>query len=183
MAEQAQATIEPTEPSAEPAGEASSAVSAATSTSASAPMTEPVTREPAKPDRGGFVWGTGRRKASVATVRIRPAAEKGQGLYRVNDRTVEDFFTELRDRVDAYLPLEVTKLTGELDVFCKTFGGGYAGQAGAVRLGLARALKAYDPQLEPILRDNELLTRDARRVERKKYGQPGARRQFQFSKR
>lgn len=136
-------------------------------------------RQPAKPDKGGFVWGTGRRKTAVARVRIKP----GTGKFLINDREVGHFFTEVRDRGDALLPLKVTNTEGRFDVYATTSGGGYMGQAGAVRLGLSRALLNYDPALEPTLRQNDLLTRDSRQVERKKPGQPGARRRFQFSKR
>lgn len=136
-------------------------------------------REPAKPDKGGFIWGTGRRKTAVARVRVKP----GTGKFMVNDRDVKQYFLEMRDQTDVHAPLESTKMTGKLDVFVNAHGGGFMGQAGAVKLGLARALMGYDPSLEPILRDNNLLTRDPRKVERKKYGQAGARRRFQFSKR
>ncbi len=152
----------------------------ATSPKAPAPVTS-LLSEPAKPDRGGFFLGTGRRKTSVARVRIRPA--NGEGRYLVNGREVNSYFTQLRDQVDAADPLRATKTEGKLDVLVKVHGGGYVGQAGAVRLGLARALKGYDPTLEPVLRDNDFLTRDDRKVERKKPGQPGARKKFQFSKR
>jgi small subunit ribosomal protein S9 len=153
--------------------------SAPTATATATP--EPVVklREPAKPDKGGFIWGTGRRKTAVARVRIKP----GTGKFLVNDRDVKQYFLEMRDQMDVYAPLESTKMTGKLDVFVNAHGGGFMGQAGAVKLGLARALMGYDPTLEPILRDNNLLTRDPRKVERKKYGQAGARRRFQFSKR
>lgn len=136
-------------------------------------------READKPDKGGFVWGTGRRKAGVARVRIRP----GTGIFMVKGRDLADYFTELRDQNDCQTPLRVTGTEGKIDVLVKCHGGGYMGQAGAVMLGLARALVAYDPTLEPVLREHNLLSRDPRRVERKKYGQRGARRRFQFSKR
>ena len=133
----------------------------------------------AKPDRGGFFWGTGRRKSSVARVRIKP----GKGKFLINDHEVDRYFTELRDQNNIVAPLKVTKTEGKLDVIVNVKGGGYTGQAGAVLLGLSRALKTYDSTLEPVLRSNDFLTRDAREVERKKYGQRGARRRFQFSKR
>ena len=136
-------------------------------------------REPAKPDAGGYVWGTGRRKAAVARVRIRA----GSGVFLIKGREVDVYFCELRDQEDCMTPLKVTQMEGKIDVFIKTHGGGYMGQAGAVKLGLARALIGYDPTLETILREHNLLSRDPRRVERKKYGQRGARRRFQFSKR
>lgn len=135
--------------------------------------------QPAKPDVGGFIWGTGRRKAAVARVRVK----QGAGTFLINKREVDEFFTQLRDRKKAHAPLEATQMEGKLDIFVNVHGGGYTGQADAVLLGLARALKGYDPTLESILRDNGFLTRDPRRVERKKYGQPGARKRFQFSKR
>jgi len=132
-----------------------------------------------KPDKGGFYWGTGRRKSAVARVRIRP----GDGKFTINKREIDQHFTELRDRNCVVAPLKITSTTGSLDVHVNVNGGGFMGQAGAVLLGLSRALKSYDPTLEQLLRDNDFLTRDAREVERKKYGQRGARRRFQFSKR
>jgi len=139
--------------------------------------------QPAKPDRGGFYWGTGRRKSSVARVRIRPVEGDAKSCYLLNGREVTKFFTQLRDQIDVVNPLKVTKTEGKLEVFVNVKGGGFTGQAGAVRLGLSRALKGYDPSLEQVLRDEDFLTRDARKVERKKPGQPGARKRFQFSKR
>lgn len=133
---------------------------------------------PSKP-HGGFWWGTGRRKAAIARVRIRP----GKGTFLINGRKVDQYFTELRDRNAVVSPLEVTKTQEKLDIYVKANGGGFMGQAGAVLLGLSRALKGYDPSLEQVLRDNDMLTRDARKVERQKPGQPGARKRFQFSKR
>jgi len=135
--------------------------------------------QPAKPDKGGFVWGTGRRKAAVARVRIKP----GEGKFLINKRQVDHYFTEMRDRNDIVEPLKITGTEGKIDVFINVFGGGFMGQAGAIRLGLSRALKGYDPTLEAALRQANMLSRDPRRVERKKPGQPGARKRFQFSKR
>jgi small subunit ribosomal protein S9 len=146
------------------------------------PTTQPAPlAQPAKPDAGGFVWGTGRRKTSVARVRVRP----GQGKFVINKPAteVEKFFSEPQHRDACYAPLKATSTLGKLDVFVSVRGGGITGQAGAILLGLSRALKGYDPSLEPMLRDKGYLTRDARKVERKKYGQSGARRRFQFSKR
>ncbi len=134
--------------------------------------------KPLAPGQHWF-WGTGRRKTSVARVRIRP----GSGRFLINGRKIEDFFAELQDRNDMLAPLKVTKTEGGMDVYVRVTGGGPTGQAGAVRLGLSRALVAYDPSLEQPLRDEGFLTVDSRQVERKKYGQPGARRRFQFSKR
>lgn len=144
-------------------------------------------RDPAKPDRGGFVWGTGRRKTAIARVRIKPA-EKGEGKFMVSgpkakDRTVEEFFSEPQHRNACYAALEATGVKGNVDVFVTTMGGGITGQAEAVLLGVSRALVGYDPSLEQTLRDKGFMTRDPREVERKKYGQRGARRRFQFSKR
>ncbi|MEX0653399.1 MAG: 30S ribosomal protein S9 [Phycisphaeraceae bacterium] len=135
--------------------------------------------QPAKPDKGGFVWGTGRRKSAIARVRVKP----GSGKFLVNNREVDNFFSEQQHREQAQSPLKTTKTDGKLDVLVKVHGGGITGQAGAVLLGVARALLAYDPSLEPVLREHGYLTRDPREVERKKYGQAGARRRFQFSKR
>ena len=136
-------------------------------------------REPKKPDKAGFIWGTGRRKSAVARVRIKP----GEGKFLINNREVDEFFPQDYHRSAAKSPLEQTKTQGNLDVFVNVNGGGYTGQAEATLLGVARALLGYDPSLEPVLRDNGFLTRDDREVERKKYGQPGARKRFQFSKR
>ena len=140
--------------------------------------------EPAKPDRGGFVWGTGRRKTAVARVRIKP----GSGKFAIKSTTrreddVETFFSEPQHRHACVAPLEATGTLDKLDVHVNVRGGGRTGQAEAILLGVARALKGYDPTLEQTLRDHHFLTRDAREVERKKYGQRGARRRFQFSKR
>jgi len=128
---------------------------------------------------GHWWWGTGRRKAAVARVRIRP----GNGEFQVNKRKLIDFFSETRDHKNILTVLEKTNTKGSVDVFVNTNGGGYTGQAGAIILGLGRALSKYDPSLESILRDNGYLSRDPRKVERKKPGQPGARKRFQFSKR
>ncbi len=141
----------------------------------------------AKESKKGWWWGTGRRKRAVARVRIKPTGE-GSGTVRVQIgadkfKTVEEYFAELRDRNDCVAPLQVTNTLGKLDVVAKIAGGGYMGQAQALRLGIARALRDYDPTMEDALRAAGYLTRDAREVERKKYGQAGARRRFQFSKR
>jgi small subunit ribosomal protein S9 len=122
---------------------------------------------------------TGRRKESVARVTIFP----GKGVFTVNGREVGDYLTRETLVTHAQTPLVVTDMLGKLDVTCSTNGGGISGQAGAVRLGLARALCLMDGEMHPVLRQNGLMTRDAREVERKKYGQPKARKKFQFSKR
>ncbi|MCX5659015.1 MAG: 30S ribosomal protein S9 [Planctomycetota bacterium] len=136
-------------------------------------------KKPAGPDKAGFYWGTGRRKTAVARVRIKP----GTGKISINKRELTLHFTEMRDLADVAAPLKATKTEGALDVHITVNGGGFTGQAGACKLGIARALLRYDVGLEPILREHDFLTRDARKVERKKYGQSGARRRFQFSKR
>lgn len=159
---------------------------AADSTPAVAEEVRPL-RDPAKPDKGGFIWGTGRRKSAIARVRIKPA-EKGQSKFiisgpKTKNKTVDEFFSEPQHRIACNAPLEATGTTGNLDVFVTTTGGGITGQAEAILLGLSRALCGYDPTLEQMLRDKGYMTRDPREVERKKYGQRGARRKFQFSKR
>jgi small subunit ribosomal protein S9 len=128
---------------------------------------------------GGFHWGTGRRKTAVARVRIRP----GSGEFKVNKRDADVHFRREVDRRAIRAPLEATEMLKKLDVFVNISGGGTTGQAGAIILGIARALYHYDSQYEQVLRDGGYLTRDSRRVERKKYGQSGARKRFQFSKR
>ncbi len=146
-------------------------------------------REPVPADAHGWWWGVGRRKAAVARVRIRPAKDgNGKGKLqfqktRKQFKTVEEYFSESRDRNDVVAPLEITGTAGKLDVVIRCSGGGIMGQAQATRLGIARALVAYDPAFEDALRDAGYMTRDARKVERKKPGQPGARRRYQFSKR
>jgi small subunit ribosomal protein S9 len=140
--------------------------------------------QPEPPDAQGWWWGTGRRKAAVARARIKPGSgEIKIQITRKKTKTVDEYFTELRDRNNVKAPLDVTGTLGQMDVVIRTHGGGFMGQAGAVMLAIARALKKYDPNFEDALRDHGLLTRDDREVERKKYGQAGARRRFQFSKR
>jgi small subunit ribosomal protein S9 len=126
-----------------------------------------------------FVWGTGRRKTAVARVRIAP----GSGKIEINGRTLNEYLTAERDRKAIFGPLEVTNTGGKMDVYVSADGGGPTGQAGAIVMGLGRALAKYDPNLEGALRGAGFLTRDSRMKERKKYGQRGARRRFQFSKR
>ena len=126
-----------------------------------------------------FTWGVGRRKSSVARVRIAP----GSGKIEINGRTLNDYFTAERDRKAIFGPLEVTSTGGKMDVLVNADGGGPTGQSGAIVMGLGRALAKYDAGLEVPLRSAGFLTRDSRMKERKKYGQLGARRRFQFSKR
>jgi small subunit ribosomal protein S9 len=126
-----------------------------------------------------YIWGTGRRKASVASVRIRP----GTGAVHINGRDMEEYFPREDHQNAVREPLKVTHNQGLFDVFVSTRGGGITGQAGAVRLGLARALVKSDAGLRPVLKEHGLLRRDSRVVERKKYGKRKARRSPQFSKR
>jgi len=135
--------------------------------------------KPATPDAGGYVWGTGRRKSSIARVRIKP----GSGTLLVNKKNVDDYFGLQKDRNAVWAPLKAISALKSFDVFINVKGGGTTGQADAAKLGIARALKNYDPTLLNVLRDTGYLTRDSRMVERKKPGKPGARKSFQFSKR
>jgi len=181
-------TDAPTQPAGNDAPAPSPVVSIGQAGSAPEPTPKPRRELSAK---NPWYWGTGRRKTAVARVRLRP----GKGVFKVQVKrmnkknpdaafkSIEEYFTEDRDRNDAVAPLKETNTLGSLDVYVRIDGGGYMGQAGAVLLGVARALKEYDPSLEQTLRDNGFLTRDPRKVERKKYGQRGARRRFQFSKR
>ena len=130
-------------------------------------------------EKGGYWWGTGRRKSSVARVRIRP----GDGKLSVNKRTLENYFTRDQDQKAVTAPLRAVEAEKLFDVFINVRGGGTSGQAGASLLGVARALKNYNDGYAQTLRDSGHLTRDSRMVERKKPGQPGARKRFQFSKR
>ena len=125
------------------------------------------------------VLGTGRRKSSVARVRIRA----GEGKMTINKRTLDDYFYNEHHRNAVLAPLEHTGLRDQVDVVIRVHGGGITGQADACKLGIARALKEHNPELEETLRDSGLLTRDGRMKERKKYGLRGARRGTQFSKR
>jgi small subunit ribosomal protein S9 len=126
-----------------------------------------------------FTWGTGRRKTAVARVRVR----EGTGKFLVNDLEVDAYFPLEVQRTDVRAPLTATEMAGRIDVFVNVSGSGKHSQSGAVLLGLARALKEFRPDLEAALREGGYLTRDARMVERKKYGHKKARKSFQFSKR
>ena len=144
-------------------------------------------RSPKPADKFGWWWGTGRRKTAVARIRLKPAeGEKATVTIEAPNgkvKPVDVFFSEERDRNDAVAPLKINGLMGRVQVIAKVHGGGYMGQAGAIKLAIARAVLDYDPSFEDALREHGMLTRDARKVERKKYGQAGARRRFQFSKR
>jgi len=124
-------------------------------------------------------YGTGRRKNAVARVFIRP----GSGKFEVNGRAVDSYFKNVTWLTRAVEPLKFTNTANEFDVRATVNGGGVGGQAGAVRMGLSRALSVFNPDLRHGLRNNGFLTRDSRMRERKKYGQKGARKRFQFSKR
>lgn len=135
--------------------------------------TQSITKEPVI-DRFGRAYGTGRRKTSIARVWVK----RGAGEFIVNDRELVDYFQSLQ-RMHAIEAFQASKTAGLFDVWCTVKGGGMSGQAGAVRLGIARALEAFNPQLRPALSRAGMLTRDSRRVERKKFGQKKARKKFQ----
>jgi small subunit ribosomal protein S9 len=123
--------------------------------------------------------GTGRRKTAVARVRL----AVGSGKIQINGRALENYFLTDTQRMDVLLPLTVTDSKAKFDIRVNVAGGGPNGQAGAVRHGIARALLKVDLAMRPVLKAEGLLTRDPRMRERKKYGQPGARKRFQYSKR
>ena len=124
-------------------------------------------------------FGTGRRREAVARVYVR----LGGASFTVNGRQVKDYFKNVAWLTSAVEPLKFTETEQQLEVKATVKGGGAGGQAGAVRMGLSRAIARFNPELRPGLRKNGFLTRDSRMKERKKYGQKGARRRFQFSKR
>lgn len=124
-------------------------------------------------------YGTGRRKTSTARVFLRP----GTGKFNIDDRDLEKRFPSALLRIRITEPLVVTELLDKFDIYATTSGGGVSGQAGALRLGIARALVQAEPELRATLKSAGMLTRDARAKERKKYGLAGARKRFQFSKR
>ena len=124
-------------------------------------------------------YGTGRRKSAVARVYLRP----GSGKLSVNKRDFEEYFPNRVLKMVIRQPLQITETSEKFDILINVAGGGPAGQAGAIRHGISRALLEFSPELRKRLKVAGFLTRDAREVERKKYGQPKARRRFQFSKR
>ena len=126
-----------------------------------------------------LVYATGRRKESIARVRMKP----GSGEFTVNARTLDDYFGRETSKMVLKQPLEVVEQLGKVDIFINVCGGGLSGQAGAIRHGISRALLKLNADFRPALKKAGFLTRDARTVERKKYGRPGARKRFQFSKR
>ena len=130
-------------------------------------------------DSRPYFYGTGRRKSSVARVRL----YAGTGKVTVNDRDIDDYFGLETLKLIVRQPLELTNTTGKFDIECRVAGGGVTGQAGAIRHGLSRALLQYSEELRPVLKKAGFLTRDPRMKERKKYGLKAARRAPQFSKR
>ena len=128
---------------------------------------------------GKQFYGTGRRRESVARVYIKMGAAR----FTVNGRPVDEYFRNVAWHTAAVEPLKFTQMLDKLEVKAIVKGGGVGGQSGAVRMGLSRALSLINPELRPALRKNGFLTRDSRMKERKKYGQKGARRRFQYSKR
>jgi small subunit ribosomal protein S9 len=124
-------------------------------------------------------YGTGRRKSAIARVFLRP----GSGNFKVNEKSLETYFVTEQQRVSAVRPLVLTELSSTFDVVTSVKGGGVSAQADAVKMGIARALIEFNAELRKTLKGEGLLSRDARAKERKKYGQKGARKRFQFSKR
>jgi small subunit ribosomal protein S9 len=124
-------------------------------------------------------YATGRRKEATARVYVRP----GKGQFLVNKRTLDEYFDRETSKMVIKQPLALTEMLGKVDIFVTVAGGGLTGQAGAIRHGVSRALTQIDGDYRGILKNAGFLTRDARMKERKKYGQPGARKRFQFSKR
>ena len=125
------------------------------------------------------IYATGRRKEAVARVWIWP----GEGKITINDRDIDQYFGRATNKLVLRQALEVVDQLGKVDVQVNVRGGGLTGQAGAIRHGLARALSKLNPEFRPVLKRAGFITRDPRAVERKKYGRPGARKRFQFSKR
>src|SRR4051812_38663670 len=126
-----------------------------------------------------LITATGRRKESIARIRLKP----GTGEFEVNHRTLDQYFGRATSKMVLKQPLEIVEQLGKVDISINVCGGGLSGQAGAIRHGISRALTKLNPDYRPALKKAGFLTRDSRSVERKKYGQPGARKRFQFSKR
>lgn len=124
-------------------------------------------------------YATGRRKTSTARVFLKP----GKGNLTINGKKAEDYLKRLQSKMVILQPFDITSQTGNFDVRVTVVGGGENGQTGAIRLGIARALTAFDATMRPALKKAGYLTRDSREVERKKYGKSGARRRYQYSKR
>jgi small subunit ribosomal protein S9 len=136
-----------------------------------------------KLDEKGRAYGTGRRKTSTARVWIKPSEKPFNGRIQVNKKDLVDYFVRDTHREEVLKPFSVVDKIGGFDVYCTVKGGGSTGQAGAVRHGIARALQNFDPEMRPALKQAGLMTRDSRMVERKKPGQPKARKKFQWVKR
>ncbi|CAO5676972.1 MAG: 30S ribosomal protein S9 [Holosporales bacterium] len=143
-----------------------------------APQIEAKKREQ-KLDQKGRAYATGKRKTSIARVWIKP----GNGKFLVNGRESAQYFARPVLQMLLAQPFDATNRKNQYDIWCTVKGGGLSGQAGAVRHGISKAIVTYEPDLHSVLKKGGFLTRDAREVERKKYGQPKARRRFQFSKR
>ncbi|MEL6218350.1 MAG: 30S ribosomal protein S9 [Pseudomonadota bacterium] len=141
--------------------------------------TEVVVKREPKRDALGRSYATGKRKDAVARVWVKP----GSGKIVVNGKELASYFARPVLQMVIGQPFQVANVTGQFDVMCTVKGGGLSGQAGAVKHGISKALSEYDPELRPSLKAAGFLTRDARVVERKKYGRRKARRSFQFSKR
>jgi small subunit ribosomal protein S9 len=124
-------------------------------------------------------YATGRRKTSIARVWLMP----GEGKVSINKRPIDDYLKRETAKMIIRQPLELTETLGKFDVYVNVRGGGISGQAGAIKHGISRALLAVNPDFRPLLKKSGFLTRDSRVKERKKYGQPGARKRFQYSKR
>jgi small subunit ribosomal protein S9 len=124
-------------------------------------------------------YGTGKRKTAVARVWMRP----GNGQITINKKPVEEYLVRESDRILTMEPLKITDMDDKFDIYVNVKGGGISGQAGAIRHGISRALILADPKLRDSVKKEGFLTRDSRMKERKKYGQPGARKRFQYSKR
>ena len=132
------------------------------------------------PKKSDSSWSAiGRRKSSIARVNM----SSGKGAFIVNNRPIENYFGRDTLKMVMGQPLELLQLAGKYDISAKVNGGGLSGQAGAIRLGIARCIEKINPDNRLSLKQAGMLTRDSREVERKKYGQPGARKKFQFSKR
>ena len=144
-----------------------------------APTQAPAPTYEAVRDEFGRSYATGRRKESAARVWVKP----GTGVVMINGRPIDQYFARPVLQMMLHQPFQVTERLGQFDVMATVKGGGLSGQAGAVRHGISRALTLYEPELRPLLKQGGFLTRDSRRVERKKYGRRKARRSFQFSKR
>jgi small subunit ribosomal protein S9 len=132
---------------------------------------------PINPENG--FYATGRRKEATARVWLKA----GTGVVTINGRDINNYFGRETSKMVLFQPLEMLEHKNKIDLTVNVKGGGLSGQAGAIRHGISRALCAFNPEFRPVLKKAGFLTRDARAVERKKYGQPGARRRFQFSKR